>query len=128
LILVDTSVWIDFFLGRTEQVEKLEFLIRESNQVCICGIILQEVFQGVKDKKDYVKVKERLTKLPFIKTDKNTYILAAEIYRDLRAKGITIPILDTTIAATAIQNKTPLFTTDQHFYLVSQHRKLTLYD
>lgn len=119
MILVDTSVWIDFFLGRTEQVEKLEFLIRESNQVCICGIILQEVFQGVKDKKDYVKVKERLTKLPFIKTDKNTYILAAEIYRDLRAKGITIPILDTTIAATAIQNKTPLFTTDQHFYLVS---------
>ena len=127
MILVDTSIWIDFFSDNQEQAEKLEFLIRENNQACICGIVLQEVLQGVKDKKEYRAVKERLSKLPFLNTDKGTYLLAAEIYRGLRGKGITIPGIDVTIAATAIQNQLPLFTTDRHFSFVSQHKELILY-
>lgn len=126
MVLVDTSVWIEFFKDKPKFVKKLTNLIKEENQVCLCGIVLQEVLQGIKDKKNYNLAKNILSKFPFVQTNKNTYLLAAEIYRDLRKKGVTVPSIDATIAAIALKNNLPIFTTDKHFNLISKHTKLTL--
>ena len=50
--LVDTTVWIDFFAGRElPHVAVVERLIKKRKNICICGIILTEVLQGIRDKR-----------------------------------------------------------------------------
>jgi predicted nucleic acid-binding protein len=60
MVIVDTTVWIDFLKGReTKEVEKLETLLSEEKDVFITGIIVQEILTGVKDKKDRGQSEER---------------------------------------------------------------------
>ncbi|MBN1106176.1 MAG: PIN domain nuclease [Deltaproteobacteria bacterium] len=128
MIVVDTSVWIDFFRdtpGRDS--EQLEGLIRESNRVAICGVILQEILQGIKSRKVYETTRERLLKLPFLDTNRETYLLAAAIYRELRIHGITVPSTDVTIAAICVSNHAPIYTRDEHFMAIGKHSQLALY-
>ena len=128
MVIVDTSVWIDFFQNfDSVYQEKLESLIKDNNRAVICGLILQEVLQGIKDNKSYETTKQRLSKLPFIDTNKETYLSASFLYKALRRKGITMPPVDTTIAALAIQNQMPLFTGDNHFKTITRHFELKLY-
>lgn len=129
MVLVDTSVWIDFFqYPESTHSKKLEWLIKDHNRVIICGIILQEILQGIRDEKSFRSAKNRLSRLPFVYTDKNTYFYASSIYRRLRKKGITIPPVDITIAAIAKLNKYPLFTKDDHFGVIANHLGLKLYN
>lgn len=49
MVLVDTTVWIDLFAGRTTpQVAALSRLIEEGEDLCICGVVLTEVLQGIR--------------------------------------------------------------------------------
>jgi hypothetical protein len=128
MVLVDTSIWIDFFQHPVSpQAAMLEDLIKEHNRAVLCGIILQEVLQGIRDSKSYTATKERLTKLPYRDMSKETYLAAASLYRSLRAKGITVPAADTSIAALAIFNHIPLYTKDDHFNIIAKHTRLELY-
>lgn len=128
MVIVDTSIWIDFFQN-TESVyqEKLENLIRDNNRAAICGIILQEILQGVKNNRDYELTRERLIRLPFVNTNREIYLFASSLYRTLRSKGVTIPPVDVTIAAIAIKNDIPVFTDDRHFNTIEKHSELKLY-
>ncbi len=128
MVLVDTSIWIDFFQHpASPQAAKLEDLIREHNRAVLCGIILQEVLQGIRDNKSHAATKERLTKLPYLDMSKELHLAAASLYRSLRAKGITVPSADTSIAALAIFNHIPLFSKDEHFGIIAEHSGLVLY-
>ena len=105
----------------------LEELIREHNQAVLCGIILQEVLQGIRDNKSHAATKERLTMLPYLDMSKEIHLAAASLYRSLRVKGITVPSADTSIAALAILNRIPLYTKDDHFNIIAKYTKLELY-
>ena len=129
MILVDTSVWIDFFqTPESDTATTLSSLIRGHNRVGLCGIVLQEILQGIKERKSYELVRERLLKFPFIETNRETWLLAASIYRDLRAKGATLPPVDVTIGALAIQHAMALFTRDEHFRTMAGSAGLRLYE
>jgi predicted nucleic acid-binding protein len=93
----------------------------------ICGIILQEILQGIKDDRSYTFTKDRLSKLPHLEIDKETYIYAASLYRFLRAKGITVQPVDVTLAGLAIQRNIPLYTRDEHFKAIAKHSDLKLF-
>ena len=128
MVLVDTSIWIEFFQHPVSpEAAGLEELIREHNQAVLCGIVLQEVLQGIRDNKSHSATKERLTKLPYLDMSKEIYLAAASLYRSLRAKGITVPSADTSIAALAIFNRIPLYTKDDHFNSIAKHTRLELY-
>ena len=128
MVLVDTSIWIDFFQHPTSQYAAgLEELVKEHNRAVLCGIILQEVLQGIRDNKSHAATKERLTKLPYLDLNKETHLAAASLYRSLRARGIIVLFADTAIAALAILNHIPLYTKDDHFSVISKHTSLELY-
>ena len=95
----------------------------EENSVCTCGIILQEVLQGVRDERAADLIRQSLQYLPYLEARKSTYVFAAEIYRTLRRKGRTIPAGDTLIAAITLEYDLPLFTADLHFKEVGEHYK-----
>lgn len=128
MVLVDTSIWIDFFQAPDSNTATiLESLIRDHNRIAVCGIVLQEVLQGIRAPKSFESVRERLLKFPFIEFQRETWLLAASLYRDLRAVGITLPSVDVSIAAIAIQNDMQLFTNDRHFDEVAKVSGLRLY-
>lgn len=128
MVIVDTSIWIDFFQkSESTHQRKLENLIRDNNRAVICGIILQEILQGIRDHQSYEITKQRLMRLPFINTNKEVYLYASSLFRILRSKGITVPPVDVTIAAIALKNKIPIFTGDEHFKTVAKYSELKLY-
>jgi hypothetical protein len=117
MVLVDTIVWIDFFGNRPEpHVAVLEALIKGDEDICLCGVILTEVLQGIRSDADYRKTREYLDALIILPMHPVTFVRAAELYRSLRKKGVTIrkPI-DCIIAAVAIENDLPLLHNDRDF-------------
>lgn len=127
MVVVDTSVWIDFFRNPADEGNgMLEELIRGQNRAAICGIILQEILQGIREQKSYELTRQRLLFLPFLDATREVHLLAASLYRDLRKQGVTVPSADAAIAAVAIYNSFPLFTRDGHFAEIARHSKLQL--
>lgn len=123
MILVDTSVWIDFFRGAdTSQRKILHSLIDNEEDICTTEIILTEIFQGIKRDKDLKKVKEYLLGFPLYRPDGlDTYLRAAEIYRHCRKRGKTIrKTVDCIIAAIAIENSLTLFHNDRDFERIAE--------
>ena len=117
MILVDTTVWIDFFRNNlTPQVERLEYALKNSEDICICGVILTEILQGIRADRQYAKKKSYLKNLIFLPMQYSTFVKSAEIFRYLRKQGVTIrkPI-DCMIAAVSVENHVPLLHSDRDF-------------
>ena len=123
MILVDTTVWVDFFSGRdTPQIEMLESLIARREDICLCGVILTEILQGIRDDKEYADTASALSNLLFIPMIRETFLLAASIYRTLRAQGITIRnSVDCMIAAVCIEHDARLLHNDRDFDSIATH-------
>ena len=121
MTLVDTSVWIDFFAARnTSQVAVLESLIDQKEDLCLCGVVLTEVLQGIRDDKQHKQTESVLSSLIFLPMDQSTFLLAANIYRTLRSRGITMRnSVDCMIAAVCIEHKAHLLHNDKDFGYIS---------
>ena len=128
MILVDSSVWIEFFARhRSEHQEHLSALLQIPELVRIPGPVLQEVLQGLQDETAFHRVADDLQRFPIVHATTGTYVSAARLYRTLAAKGATIPPGDVTIAAIAIESGDELYTLDRHFHRIAQHSALRLY-
>jgi len=118
MILVDTSVWVDFLRGmNSAQRHALHRLIEEDGDISITEIILTEILQGIKRDKDFRALKDYLLAFP-IHAPKGveTYLKAAQIYRECRKRGKTVrKTVDCIIAAICIENDLTLFHKDSDF-------------
>ena len=123
MVLIDTTVWIDFFAGRQlPHVSVLERLIKNREDICICGIILTEVLQGIREKSEFRKTKELFNAMIFLPMPYSIFLGAAEIYRTLRSKRITIRnSVDCMIASVAIENDIMLLHNDRDFIPIEKH-------
>ncbi|MFA5344577.1 MAG: PIN domain nuclease [Kiritimatiellia bacterium] len=123
VIIVDTSVWIDFFHGKNSpEVHTLERILVEGKDVCICGVILAEVLQGIREDGDYRATLSRFESFLFLPMNQHTFVKAAELYRILRHKGITIRnTVDCMIAAVAIEHDIPLLHKDRDFNPIAEY-------
>ena len=127
MILVDTSVWIDFFgSSNAKHVKKLVSLIESKENICINGLILAEVLQGIRHDEQYKKVKSYFNSLVFLPMHYDVYEKSASIYRFLRAKGITVrkPI-DCMIASSAIFHEATLLHNDKDFLPIGKYCHLS---
>jgi predicted nucleic acid-binding protein len=130
MILIDTSVWIDFFNGlETVATQLFENLIWSEEDVYISDYILTEVLQGFKVDREFDLAKKHLLKFPICgMKNTNSYIKAAQIYRLCCKKGITIrKTADCIIAQTAIENGLFLLHNDTDFDLISSICPLKIY-
>lgn len=130
MIVVDTSVWIDLFPDlKTRQVKVLESLIEQREDICLCGVILAEVLQGIRNEKEYNTTKSIFSNLILLPMNRETFILAANLYRSLRASGIIIRnSVDCMIAAVCIENRSRLLHKDRDFDLIATHSDLEVLD
>ena len=130
MILVDTSVWIDFFNHpQSPYAKHLKILIEKDADLCLIDIILTEVLQGIKNDRIFEVTKDCLLGYPILKpASLNTYISAANIYRSCRTKGITINrTIDVIISAIAIENNLSIFHNDKDFDRIAECTNLKLF-
>lgn len=122
-VLVDSTVWIDFFAARqNDQTARLKQAIRDGDEICVCGCVWLEVLQGVRLEKEYVAIKSHFQKLSYLGDDCSTYELGATIYRELRRDGITIRnSIDCLIAAVVIQHGVNFLEHDRDYKFIDQH-------
>ncbi|MEZ5276862.1 MAG: PIN domain nuclease [Opitutaceae bacterium] len=122
MVIVDTTVWIDFLKGReTAEVEKLEQLLAEETDVFITGLIVQEILSGVKESKDRAKVRKELEHFILINPTLETHIQAAEIFDACRKKGFTIrSIIDCLIASLALEFDLAILENDKDYAFISR--------
>lgn len=130
-VLVDTSVWIDWFGTKnndTDQTTVLEACFRARIPVYSTAVILQEVLQGVRQEHMYQTIKETLLGIAVLRLDPvEAAIGAADLYRSLRRKGITIrKPNDCLIAHYAIFYDIPILHNDVDFDQIARHTALRL--
>ncbi|POZ53233.1 Ribonuclease VapC11 [Methylovulum psychrotolerans] len=117
MIMVDSSVWVDYFNGTdTLAVKKLDTLLGVQ-PICIGDLILAEVLQGFRHDRDYQTAKSLLGSLPIHSLlGVNMALKSAENFRKLRKQGITVrKTVDTIIATYCIENSLPLLHSDKDF-------------
>jgi predicted nucleic acid-binding protein len=117
VILVDTSVWIDYFNGTDNQhTDALDSALEEGT-VAIGDLILLEILQGFKRDRDFHRAKDTLESLDQYEMFGHSMALkSAENYRALKKKGITIrKTIDVIIATFCIENQIPLLFSDKDF-------------
>ena len=126
MILVDSSVWIDFFNGTENAETKKLNEILGLEEVVIGDLILAEILQGFRSDADYKTAKNVLTSLTVHDLlGKELAIKSANNFRKLRKKGITIrKAADVIIATYCIENKIPLLFTDKDFVPFVKHLRL----
>ena len=120
-ILVDTSAWIMSF--RKTGNEALQDYLRKAvaeDKVVTTPIIILELLQGCKEKKEYERLKSSLEILPQYAFNHKTWATAYEMGFNLRKTGLTLPTIDIMIAALVKQNALWLLHHDRHFVLVQK--------
>jgi predicted nucleic acid-binding protein len=124
MILVDTSVLIEFFRGvKTEGSEKFETVLRRGAPFGINSFIFQEVLQGAASEKEFSVLKKYLSSQRFyhLKDQVGSFVNAAKLYMECRKKGITIrSTIDCLIAETALEHNLRLLHSDKDFAAISQ--------
>ena len=123
MILVDTSILIDFFKGKAhEGTTKFDSVLLKSIPFGINSIIFQEVLQGSRSEKEYKLLKDYLSKQTFFhpKDAVESFADAARIYFDCRKAGITIrSTIDCIIAQTALEHDLLLLHNDRVFHAMT---------
>ncbi len=117
MILVDSSVWIDYFRGVfTPQTDRLDRLLDEE-LIAIGDLILTEVLQGFDRDRDFNRARKFLTALTIVELGGREIALrAAGNFRKLRALGVTPrKTIDTIIATCCIESDLPLLYSDRDF-------------
>lgn len=123
MILVDSSVWIDYFTGvESPQINKLDDCLG-LRPVAIGDLILTEVLQGFRLDKEYETAKSLFDELVLFELlGQRMAIKSAENFRALRKKGITIrKTADVIIATFCIDRKIPLLFSDKDFKPFVRH-------
>ena len=119
MILVDTSVLIDLFKGRENEVtRRFRGLLQQQVPFGITSVIYQEILQGAKTEKEYATLKEYLSSQRFFhpKDPVESYARAASIYFTCRRKGITVrSTIDCLIAQIALEHDLFLLHNDSDF-------------
>lgn len=93
---------------------KLETLIKR-DAVSICGIVLYELFQGLKDGNKKREIGDAFKGLRYIEMHEDTWKGAGVLAKDMKRTGITLPPSDIFLAQLSIENNCKIFTIDSHF-------------
>ena len=104
---MDTSVWADFLNGHpSPQATVLAELLEGEDEVCTCGTVVAEVFQGLRQQQGRQAIQRSFEDLTFLEPSGiRLYFRAAELYRRLRENGRTVrSTIDCVIAAIAEEN------------------------
>lgn len=114
-ILIDTSIWIDYFQNKSSLIsEKVDKILSE-NEVYVPKIVIAELIQGAKSEKEISIIEDFLDAFHIVDQKEDTWLKAGRLSYDLKKKGKTINLLDCYIATIAQEHECKIFTLNRHF-------------
>jgi len=128
-VLVDTSVWVDFFNDAdTSERRALSELLASDHSICTCGVVVAEVFQGFRKAAGRERLADSFRDLDFLEARGiDLHFRAADLYRALRQRGKTIrSTIDCLIAVLAEENGCALLARDRDMNMILESGTLAL--
>ena len=114
-VIVDTSVWIQFFNApHSKEKAELDKLLSD-NRVVVVGVVVSELFQGSNSQKNCERIEDKIVVLPYAEVSDNVWKKVGETSFNLRKQGITLPLTDLLIATLAREHNFQVYTLDPHF-------------
>lgn len=130
MIVVDTTVWIDFFQGgETPEDLHLQQLITQGKSLALTDLIFCEILQGIREDAQCERTRRILLLYPILRMERlATFEHAARIYRTCRRRGLTVrKTVDCLIAALCIEEDVELFHKDADFEAIARVAPLRIY-
>ncbi len=127
LVLIDSSVWIDFFKGSDIHLTERVNALIENDRAAICGLVEIEVipfFRKEKERIDAKKLLSVLTRFSFY-DDYWSYMLEMQSTL-LKATGTPIAVPDLIVATLCLKNNAKLYSLDKHFKTIASHTNLPI--
>ena len=130
MIVVDTTVWIDFLEARgTVFDHHLAELVEADAPIALVDIVYGEVLQGIRDEDVYHRTRLSLLAHPILRPrGLETFETAANLYRTARRRGLTVRrSVDCVIAATCLEAGAEIFHNDRDFDAIARVSELAIY-
>jgi predicted nucleic acid-binding protein len=123
LIVVDSSVWIDFLNGRNAPHVRRVRALLGTDELIVGDLMLCEVLQGLDSERAALEVEALLRRFEIVPMAGDAIaVAAARNFRSLRRRGITIrKTIDLLIGTWCIENGTPLLHNDSDFRPMARH-------
>lgn len=126
-VLIDTSVWVNFFRGKDVRVIEEVSSLLTKGLVVVPGLVVTELLQGALNEKELDKILALLEPVERIGISDRTWEEAGRLSYSLRRKGITSSTVDILLATVAIENDCLLLSHDKHFELIEKNSDLRTY-
>ena len=126
-VLIDSSVWIEFFKKR-EPFHSAVLDLMDANRVCCVGLILAELMQGAKSERELSVIRDFTHVFRFLPETPELWAKAGKLSYTLRHKGITVGLADCFIAVSAVEAGAELLSLDSHFESIRTALKLTMFN
>ena len=123
MIIVDSSVWVDYFNGkRSKETDSLDTMLG-NQEILIGDLILTEILQGFQEDRLFREAQNMLKGFPVVPMlGLPLAIQSATNYRTLRKRGVTVrKTIDVTIGTYCIENHIPLLYADRDFDPMVRH-------
>ena len=125
LFLIDTSAWIlGLKRNSSNQIKNTLTEILDKDLSATTGIIILELLQGTRTKKEYAEILSDLSALYYFEVNKEVWEKASQLGLNLRRKGKTIPSTDLLIASIALHYDLTLLHSDNHFEIIKFYSNL----
>lgn len=125
-VLIDTSVWIDYFRGTSPDIAAKVDARLAAAEVCVPRIVVAELLQGARSDREVAAIEVFLEAFTIIDQGPVTWLKAARLSRRLRARGRSVHLVDCYIAVIADEAGCAMFTLDEHFREIAKTLPLRL--
>ena len=126
-VLIDTSVWINYFKdGDKKFAEKVDEVLTFPD-VYVPKVVLAELIQGAKSEREISVIEEFIGAFKIIDQTEDTWLKAGRLSFSMKKKGITVNIVDCYIAVIANENNCMIFSLDEHFKSIKKFLRLEMF-
>ena len=122
-MLVDTSVWIDYFNGHSSpQSDRLADAIAGGESIALPGLVWTEILLGIRNDEEAARIAGLLDAFEYVpEPNRSDYVAAAGIYRGCRSRGYTVrSTIDCVLAQLCIRDQRAILCKDRDFQAISR--------
>jgi predicted nucleic acid-binding protein len=125
-ILIDTSVWIDYFKNKSSDIADKVDKMLTVDDVYVPKIVIAELIQGAKSEREVAVIEEFVDAFHIVDQGEDTWIKAGKLSYSLKKKGRNINLSDCYIAVIAQEHDCHIFTLDKHFEEIQKFADIRL--
>lgn len=115
MVIVDTSIWIDFLAGQQTPTTAIVQALVDKRSAAYTGVVLAELMRGMRTENERLGLELDLSAARFLDMNLSAWRRAGAVAQGLDLRGLRIPMTDVFIAALALENDHELLTRDSHF-------------